>query len=69
MARSILGVLGFELRNPYALHRQKAFIVPGVVPPDRVAKLEQIPTWDDWDPDKDQYYYDWQDFEGEVSDG
>ena len=28
LARSILGVLGFDLRNPYALHRQKAFIVP-----------------------------------------
>jgi len=32
VARAVLGVLGFELRNPYPLHRQKAFIVPGVVP-------------------------------------
>ena len=42
VARSVLGVLGFELRNPYPLHRQKAFIVPGVVPPDRLEALEQI---------------------------
>ena len=58
VARGILGVLGFRLRNPYALHRQKAFLVPGVVPPDRLAALEAIPTWDDWDPDRDRYYYD-----------
>ena len=60
VARSVLGVLGFELRNPYSLHRQKAFIVPGVVPPDRVERLEQTPTWDEWDPDSDRWYYDWQ---------
>lgn len=60
IARSILGVLGFELRNPYPLHRQKAFIVPGVVPPERRAQLERIPTWDDWDPDRDRYYYEWE---------
>ncbi len=58
VARSILGTLGFELRNPYALHRQKAFIVEQVVPADRKPLLEQIPTWDDWDPDRDRYYYD-----------
>ena len=59
VARSILGVLGFTLRNPYALHRQKAFIVPGVVPPDRLAALEEVATWDEWDPDDDRWYYDW----------
>jgi L-asparaginase II len=59
VARSILGVLGFELRNPYALHRQKAFIVPGVVPADRLEQLEAVPTWDEWDPDDDRWYYDW----------
>jgi len=58
VARAALGVLGFELRNPYALHRQKAFLVPGVVPPERLAALEQIPTWDEWDPDRDRWYYD-----------
>jgi L-asparaginase len=62
IARAILGVLGFELRNPYALHRQKAFIVPGVVPENLVPRLDEIPTWDDWDPDRDRYYYDWQTF-------
>ncbi len=62
IARSILGTLGFELRNPYPLHRQKAFIVPHVVPEDRVSKLEEIPTWDEWDPNREQYYYDWNSF-------
>ena len=34
---AILGVLGdVELRNPYPLHRQKAFIVPELVPPERL---------------------------------
>ena len=59
VARAVLGVLGFELRNPYSLHRQKAFIVPGVVPADRLNELEQVPTWDEWDPDDDRWYYDW----------
>lgn len=57
IARAVLGVLGFELRNPYPLHRQKAFIVPGVVPPDRLEALESVPTWDEWDPDRDRWYY------------
>lgn len=60
IARAVLGVLGVELRNPYPLHRQKAFIVPGVVPPDRLEALEQVPTWDEWDPDDDRWYYPWQ---------
>jgi len=59
IARAVLGVLGIHLRNPYPLHRQKAFIVPGVVPPDRLAALEATPTWDEWDPDDDRWYYDW----------
>jgi len=59
VARAVLGVLGFELRNPYPLHRQKAFIVPGVVPPKYLDALETIPTWDEWDPDDDRWYYDW----------
>jgi L-asparaginase len=58
VARSCLGVLGFDLRNPYPLHRQKAFIVPGIVPPEHRAGLEAIPTWDEWDPDTDRWYYD-----------
>jgi L-asparaginase len=62
VARSILGVLGFHLRNPYPLHRQKAFIVPGVVPDKYQSALEEIPTWDRWDPDQDRFYYDWRRF-------
>jgi L-asparaginase II len=62
LARSILGTLGFELRNPYSLRRQKAFIVDRVVPEERMSQLEQVPTWDEWDPDADRYYYDWEDF-------
>jgi L-asparaginase II len=60
VARAVLGVLGIELRNPYPLHRQKAFLVPGIVPPDRQHLLESIPTWDEWDPDDDRWYYDWE---------
>ena len=57
IARAILGVLGIELRNPYPLHRQKAFIVPGVVPSNLIEILETIPTWDEWDPDGDRWHY------------
>jgi len=60
VARSILGTLGFELRNPYSLHRQKAFIVDNVVPEPLRDRLEKIHTWDEWDPDKDRFHYDWQ---------
>ena len=64
IARGILGSLGFELRNPYKLHRQKAFLVPGVVPADRLAALERTPTWDAWDPDIERYQYDWRAYAG-----
>jgi len=63
VARAILGVLGFDLRNPYPLHRQKAFIVPGVVPARYADALEAHPTWDEWDPDDDRWHYDWQRYE------
>ncbi len=62
IARSVLGVLGFELRNPYPLHRQKAFIVPGIVPAQYHDALEALPTWDEWDPDTDRWYYDWEQY-------
>ena len=58
VARGVLGVLGFELRNPYPLHRQKAFLVEGIVPPELLPRLERCPTWDEWDPDSDRWYYD-----------
>lgn len=57
VARSILGVLGMELRNPYPLRRQKAFIVPEIVPQALQEKLKSIKTWDDWDPDHDRWYF------------
>jgi L-asparaginase II len=57
VARGILGVLGFTLRNPYPLRRQKAFLVPKVVPSQYTEKLRQIPTWDEWDPDIDRWYF------------
>jgi hypothetical protein len=56
IARGVLGVLGFELRNPYPLRRQKAFLVPGIVPTELFGSLEKIKTWDDWDPDHDRWY-------------
>ncbi len=64
IARSILGVLGIELRNPYGLHRQKAFVVPGIVPEALRDRLAAVPTWDEWDPDSDRWYYDWRDYAG-----
>ena len=57
VARAILGVLGFELRNPYPLKRQKAFVVEGLVPDKYMSDLEKIPTWDEWDPDHDRWYF------------
>lgn len=65
VARSLLGPLGFTLRNPYALHRQKAFVVPGVVPASLQPQLGQWPTWDDWDPDRDRFGYESEDHGGE----
>lgn len=56
IARGILGTLGFELRNPYPLKRQKAFLVPGIVPEKLQSTLGTIPTWDSWDPDCDRWY-------------
>ncbi|MCB9778635.1 MAG: asparaginase [Alphaproteobacteria bacterium] len=58
VARGILGVLGFTLRTPYRLHRQKAFLVPGVVPPAFHDALAALPTWDPWDADHDRWYFD-----------
>ncbi|MEC8423379.1 MAG: hypothetical protein VX000_06355, partial [Myxococcota bacterium] len=57
VARGILGVLGFELRTPYKLHRQKAFLVPGIVPSGMREALSRIPTWDDWDPNVDRWHF------------
>ena len=50
-------MLGFELRTPYKLHRQKAFLVPGVVPKAYEPALAGIPTFDPWDPDHDRWHF------------
>ena len=65
IARGILGVLGMELRNPYPLRRQKAFLVPGVVPEKHLEKLKDIPTWDEWDPDSDRWYFNPEDYKSQ----
>ena len=67
VARAVLGVLGVELRNPYPLHRQKAFIVPGIVPESMREALEEVVTWDEWDPDRDRFSMDWRDYSEGVT--
>ncbi len=58
IARYILGVLGFEFRNPYKLRRQKAFIVPEVIPLPLREQMAAIVPWDSWDPDIDRWEFD-----------
>ena len=67
VARAVLGVLGVELRNPYPLHRQKAFIVPGIVPESMREALEEVVTWDEWDPARDRFSMDWRDYSEGVT--
>ena len=67
VARAVLGVLGVELRNPYPLHRQKAFIVPGIVPESMREALEEVVTWDEWEPDSDRFSMDWRDYSEGVT--
>lgn len=68
VARAILGTLGITLRNPYPLHRQKAFVVEGVVPDALRPQLAALPCWDEWDPDRDQFGYDAQAHDGDPAD-
>jgi hypothetical protein len=56
----VLGVLGFNLRNPYRLERQKAFIVPEVIPPQLRPNMASITPFDAWDPDEDRWDYDFE---------
>jgi L-asparaginase len=62
IARYILGVLGFEFRNPYKLRRQKPFIVPEVIPPNLRERMAAIVPWDSWDPDIDKWEFDPNDY-------
>jgi len=57
VARGILGVLGFPLRVPNRLYRQKAFLVPGIVPERLLPALAALPTWDRWDTDHDRWEF------------
>jgi hypothetical protein len=60
VARYVLGVLGFHLRNPYRLDRQKAFIVEQVIPPELRAKMAEIVPFDPWDPNEDRWDFDFE---------
>jgi L-asparaginase len=62
IARYILGVLGFDFRNPYKLRRQKAYIVPEVIPPQFRDRMERIVPWDSWDPDVDRWEFEPEEF-------
>jgi len=62
VARFALGVLGFDFRNPYPLERQKAYIVEECIPPNLRDKIKSIQPWDDWDPDRDRWQFDYKDF-------
>jgi hypothetical protein len=62
VARLVLGVLGFNLRNPYILHRQKAYTVPEVIPPPLRQRIDQVEPWDEWDPDVDRWWFEPEEF-------
>ena len=62
VARMVLAVLGLELRNPYKLHRQKAFIVQEVIPSQLRDRLAGYALWDPWDPDIDKWEFDPEEF-------
>lgn len=55
IARSILGVLGFELSPPKTLRRQKAFLVENIVPENYFEQFLKIPTWATDDPNIDRW--------------
>jgi L-asparaginase II len=58
VARWALGVLGFKLRNPYKLERQKAFIVKEIIPENLRGNMQDIEAWDSWDTDEDRWDFD-----------
>jgi hypothetical protein len=62
VARYALGVLGFDFRNPYPLERQKAFLVNDCIPPNLREKIAAIKPWDDWDPDRDRWNFNYKEF-------
>ena len=62
VARYVLGVLGYELRNPYRLERQKAFVVADVISPELRPKMQDIQPFDPWDPDEDRWDFQFQEY-------
>ena len=69
VARYVLGVLGFKLRNPYRLDRQKAFVVPDVIPPGLRGRMGEIVPFDAWDPDEDRWEFDFEKYVQPFSEG
>ena len=66
VARFALGVLGFDLRNPYKLERQKAFIRDEVIPENLRGKLADIVPWDPWDPDEDRWDFNFEEYKNPL---
>jgi L-asparaginase II len=69
VARYVLGVLGFTLRNPYMLHRQKAYVAAEVIPPALRDRIEAVEPWDEWDPDIDRWLFDPKEFMDDSATG
>lgn len=71
VARYVLGVLGHKLRNPYRLDRQKAYIVPDLIPPKLRHRMDDVVPFDPWDPDEDRWEFDFTQYvrPGEWSEG
>ncbi len=69
VARYVLGVLGFKLRNPYRLDRQKAFVVPEVIPAGLRGGMSEIVPFDAWDPDEDRWEFDFEKYVHPFSEG
>jgi L-asparaginase II len=62
VARYCLGVLGFHLRNPYRLDRQKAHVVPDLIPPPLRPRMQEIVPFDPWDPDEDRWEFNFENY-------
>ena len=62
VARYCLGVLGFQLRNPYRLDRQKAHVVPDLIPENLRPRMKAIVPFDAWDPDEDRWEFNFENY-------
>jgi L-asparaginase len=65
VARYVLGVLGFSLRNPYHLDRQKAYICSDIIPENLRKNISDIVPFDSWDSDEDRWDYDFTKYQNE----